>query len=184
MVQIKPPQRECLRQLAVCPLSTSLPISFRMSFCQLRLAANRPKSVLKNRSAKRGTCESAIHHQLDRVDVRRIVRREEEHSIGDFFRLTPTALRNRRRKELRQLGGIFRGSRGAGAALPNRGSDRAWCDDVHANVARCKVGGDGTRHRDETTLGGGICSYARLAEIVVYRPAKDDAAVVVQQRSR
>jgi hypothetical protein len=52
----------------VCPLSTSLRISFRMSFCQLRLATERPKSVLKNGSSKRGTCESAIHHQLDRID--------------------------------------------------------------------------------------------------------------------
>ena len=62
-----------------------------MSFCQLRLATERPKSVLKNGSSKRGTCESAIHHQLDRVDVRRIVGREEEHGFGNFFRLAHTA---------------------------------------------------------------------------------------------
>ena len=62
-----------------------------MSFCQLRLATERPKFVLKNGSSKRGTCESAIHHQLDRVDVRRIVGREEEHGFGNFFRLAHTA---------------------------------------------------------------------------------------------
>src|ERR1700733_5287367 len=155
-----------------------------MSFCQLRLATERPKYVLKNGSSKRGPRGSAIHHQFDRVDVRGIVRREEEHGFGNFFRLAPTALWNRRRKELGQLSGIFCGSRGPGPAHPNGSFDRAWCDDVHANVARCKVGGDGTRHRDETTLGGGICSYARLAEIVVYRPAKVGAAFVVQRRSR
>src|SRR5579863_7054533 len=158
--------------------------SIRLSFCQLRLATERPKYVLKNRSSKRGTRGSSIHHQLDRVDVRGIVRREEEHGFGNFFRLAPTALRNRRREELRQLSGIFRGSIGAGPALPNGSFDRAWCDDVHANVARCKVGGDGTRHRDETALGGCICCDERLAEIVKYRPTKDDAAIVVQQRGR
>src|ERR1700683_1229051 len=172
------------RSLPVCPLSTSLRVSLRMSLCQLRLAALRPRYVLKNGSSKRGTRESAIHHQLDRVDVRGIVRCEEEHGFGDFFRLAPTALRNRRRKELRQLGGILCGSGGAGPALPNGSFDRAWCDDVHANVARCKVGGDGTRHRDETPLGGCVCGDARLAEIVMYRPTEDDASVVVQQRRR
>ena len=47
--------------------------------------------------------------------------------------------------------------RGARPALPNGSLRRARCDDVHANVARCKVGGDGTRHRDEAALGGCIC---------------------------
>src|SRR5580704_9212466 len=84
-------------------------------------------------------------------------------------------------EKLRQLSGIFCGSRGAGPALPNGSFDRPWCDDVHANVARCKIGGDGTRHRDETTLRGCICGDARLAEMAMYRPTKDDAAVVVQQ---
>src|SRR5580704_6722246 len=88
------------------------------------------------------------------------------------------------REELLQLSGIFCGSSGARPALPNGSFDRAWCDDVHANVARCKVGGDGTRHRDETTLGGCICGDTRLAEIVMYRPSENDAAVVVQQRRR
>src|ERR1700756_4094958 len=105
-------------------------ISFRMSFCQLPLATERHKYVLKNGSSKRGTRGSAIHHQLDRVDVRGIVRREEEHGFGNFFRLAPTALRNHRREELRQLSGIFCGSRGPGSALPNGSFDRAWRDDV------------------------------------------------------
>src|SRR6516162_1405878 len=169
---------------SVCPLSTSPRISFRMSFCQLRLATERRKCVLKNGSSKRRTRGSAIHHQLDRVDVRGIVRREEEHGFGNFFRLAPTALRNHRREKPCQLSGIFCGSRGARPALPNGSFDRAWCDDIHANVARCKVGRDGTGHRDETTLGGCICGDARLAEIVMYRPIEDDAAVVVQQRRR
>src|SRR5258707_12775600 len=72
-----------------------------MSFCQLRLATQRPKSVLKNGSSQRGTCETAIHYQLDRVDVRGIVRRKKENGFGNFFRLAPTALRNRGREELR-----------------------------------------------------------------------------------
>jgi hypothetical protein len=93
--------------------------SLRMSFCQLRLATERPKCVLKNGSSKRGARGSAIHHQLDRVDVRGIVRREEQHGFGNFFGLAPTALRNRRREELLQLGGIFCGSISAGPALPN-----------------------------------------------------------------
>jgi len=98
-----------------------------MSFCQLRLATEpeRSKYVLKNGSSKRGARGPAIHHQLDRVDVRGIVRREEEHGFGNFFRLAPTALRNRRREELRQLSGIFCGSRGPGPALPNGSSNRS-----------------------------------------------------------
>jgi hypothetical protein len=118
-----------------------------VSLCQLCLATERPRFALKNGSSKWGTRESAIHHQLDRVDVRGVVRREEEHGFGNLFRLAPTALRNRGREELLQLSGIFCGSRCAGPALPNGSFDRVWCDDVHANVARCKVGGDGTLHR-------------------------------------
>jgi hypothetical protein len=106
-----------------------------MSFCQLRLATERPSYVLKNGSSKRGTRESAVHHPLDRVDVRGVVRREEKHGLGNLVRLAPTTLRNRGREELLQLSGIFCGSRGAWPALPNGSFDRAWCDDVHANVA-------------------------------------------------
>jgi hypothetical protein len=91
---------------------------------------------------------------------------------------------SRGREKLRQLSGIFCGSSGAGPALPNGSFDRAWCDDVHANVARCKVSGDGTRHRDQTTLGRCVRGDARLAEVVMHRPGKDDAGVVVQQRHR
>src|ERR1700683_336644 len=133
-----------------CPPSTSVRISFPVSLRQTR----RRKCLLKNGCSKRGTRGSAIHHQFDRVDVRGIVRREEEHGFGDFFGLAPTALRNRGREELLELGGFFRGSVGAGPTLPNGSFHRARGDDVHANVARCKIGGDGTRHRDETTLGG------------------------------
>ena len=52
---------------------SSISGSIRMSFCQLRLATERPKYVLKNGSSKRGTRGSAIHYQLDRVDVGGIV---------------------------------------------------------------------------------------------------------------
>ena len=62
--------------------STSVRVSFGMSFCQLRLATERPKYVLKNGSSKRGTRGSAIHNQLDRVDIRGIVRREKEHGLA------------------------------------------------------------------------------------------------------
>ena len=63
-VQIKPQQRDCLRWLLVCPLSTSLRISLRVSLCQLCLATERPRFALKNGSSKWGTRESAIHHQV------------------------------------------------------------------------------------------------------------------------
>ena len=62
--------------------------------------------------------------------------------------------------------------------------DRARRYDIHANVARRKVGGDGSRHRHQAALCGCACCHARLAQIVVHRPAKDDAAIVVQQRRR
>jgi hypothetical protein len=98
-----------------------------MSLCQLRLArTNRPKCVLKNGSSEQSTSGSAINHQLGRLDIRGIVRREEEHGFGNFFRLASTTLRNRRGEELRQLSGLFCESRGAGPALPNGSLDRAW----------------------------------------------------------
>ena len=158
-----------------------------MSFCQLRLATERPKYVLKNGSSKRGTRESAIHHQLDRVDIRGIVRREEEHGFGNFFRLAPTTLRNRRREELRQLSGIFlRKQRRAGPALSNGSFDRARCDDIHANVAH-GARSAAMERAIETRNHSLVAAYAatrRLAEIVMHRSSKNDAAVVVQQRGR
>src|SRR5215471_19401321 len=60
----------------------------------LRSCARRsPSSATKNGSSERGARCSAIHHQLDRVDVRGILRGKEEHGFGEFFRLTPTAQR-------------------------------------------------------------------------------------------
>src|ERR1700722_10472469 len=49
----------------------------------------------KNRGSKRSTRRAAVDDELDRVDIRRIVRGEEEHSFSELFRLTPTAQRNR-----------------------------------------------------------------------------------------
>jgi hypothetical protein len=90
---------------------------------------------------------------------------------------------SRRRRTSRGCGFVG-GNRGAGAALPNRSFDRARCDHVHASVARREVCGDGTRHREQATLGGRVGGDARLPEIVMNRPTKDDAGVVVQQRHR
>jgi hypothetical protein len=49
-------------------------------------------------------------------------------------------------------------------------------------IPRCKIYGDRSRHRDETTLGGCICGDARLAEIVVYRSIKDDASYILRRK--
>src|ERR1700733_10039643 len=54
-------------------------------------AVRTPASAAKNSSAKGGARQSAIHHQLDRVDVRRIVRGKKENSLREFFRFTPAA---------------------------------------------------------------------------------------------
>jgi hypothetical protein len=78
---------------------------------------------------------------------------------------------------------LFFSDAGAGPALPDGSLCGAGCDDIHANVARREVGGDGTRHGDKTALRSCICGKAGLAEIVVHRSVKDDAAVVIQQRS-
>jgi hypothetical protein len=45
---------------------------------------------MKNGGAEGGAGQSAIHHQFDRVDVRRIVRGKKKHSLGQIFRLAPT----------------------------------------------------------------------------------------------
>ena len=92
-------------------------------------------------------------------------------TAGNLFRLAPTALRNRGSEELLQLSGIFCGSRGAGPAFPNGSFDRAWCDDVHANVARCKVGGGGTRHRDDP-IGSARLSSRTFCIMMLYGIAR------------
>jgi hypothetical protein len=58
---------------------------------------------------------SAIHlpHQLDRVDVRRIVRGKKKHSLGQIFRLAPTGKWNRGREEVGNFCGFL--CRGIGA---------------------------------------------------------------------
>jgi len=54
---------------------------------------------------------------------------------------------------------------------------------VHANLARCKVCGDGSCHRDESAFRGSVGSQAWLTEITLHRSVEDDAAVVVHERS-
>ena len=61
---------------------------------------SRPRvaSDAKNGGSERGTGDSAIHHQLDGVDVGGIVRRKKEHGFGDVFRVA------RPRSESRTIG--------------------------------------------------------------------------------
>src|SRR5580692_1544722 len=56
--------------------------------------------------------------------------------------------------------------------MPNGSLRRAWRHDVHTNVARCKIGGDRTRHRDNAALRSRIGGQTGLAQIVVYRSFK------------
>src|ERR1700733_6786172 len=146
-------------------------------------AANPVRSAAKKRSSPRGTSGSAIDHQLDRIYVRRVVGGKEKHRFGKFLRLPPAAQWNSRRDEISELGGLFLSDAGSGPTLPDGSLGGAGCDEIHANVARGEVGGDGARHGDKTALRGSICGKAGLAEIVVHRAVKDDAAVVIQQRS-
>src|SRR5208282_764738 len=82
------------------------------------------KSLLLRSAAKNGRSEgsarqSAIHHQLDRVDVRRIVRSKKKHSLGQFFRLAPTSKWNRGREEVGKFCGFLLSGTGARPALPD-----------------------------------------------------------------
>ena len=47
------------------------------------------RSAAKNGGSEGSARQSAIHHQLARVDVRRIVRGKKKHSLGQIFRLSP-----------------------------------------------------------------------------------------------
>src|SRR6202044_2157559 len=58
------------------------------------------RSAAKNGGSEGSPRQSAIHHQLDHVDVRRIVRCKKKHSLGHIFRLAPTGKWNRGREEV------------------------------------------------------------------------------------
>src|SRR5579863_4560971 len=140
-------------------------------------------SGAKYGSSERSARESAIHNQFDRVDVRRIVRGKEKHSLGQIFCLAPTAKRNRGREEVGKFCGFLLSRTGARPALPDGSLRRSRGHHVHANLARCKIGGDGSRHRYESAFRGSVGSHAWLTEIALHRSVEDDARVVVQQRS-
>jgi hypothetical protein len=55
------------------------------------IRAHIPALAAQERSAEWSSGQSSIHHQLDRIDVRRIVRSQEKHSLCEFFRLAPAA---------------------------------------------------------------------------------------------
>src|SRR5271156_4968679 len=80
---------------------------------------NPVRSAAKKRSSPRGASGSAIDHQLDRIDVRRVVGGKEKHRFGKFFRLPPAAQWNSRRDEISELGGLFFSDAGAGSTLPD-----------------------------------------------------------------
>ncbi len=61
------------------------------------------RSAAKNGSSEGSTRGSAIHHQLDRVDVRGIAGGKEEHILGQIFWLAPTAKRNVEEKKSESL---------------------------------------------------------------------------------
>ena len=73
--------------------------TFNSIFCR--------SSAAKKRSSRRGASGSAIDHQLDRIDVRRVVGGKEKHRFGKFFRLSPAAQRNSGRDEISELGGLL-----------------------------------------------------------------------------
>src|ERR1700744_1842448 len=72
-----------------------------------------------NGGPERRTRPSSINHQLDRVDVRRVVRGKEKHSFGQFFRFAPTAQSNRGGDEVSELSRLLGGIVGPGPALPD-----------------------------------------------------------------
>src|SRR5258708_35514855 len=141
------------------------------------------RSAAEDGGSEGGTGQSAIHHQLDRVDVRRIVGGKKKYSLGQIFRLSPTAKRNSGREEVGNFCGFLRCGSGARPALPDGSLRRSRGHYVHANLARCKVCGDGSRHRDESAFRSSVGSHTWLTEIIVHRSVEDDAAVVVHERS-
>src|ERR1700761_2759007 len=78
-----------------------------------------PRLAAQNGGSERRTRHSSIHHQLDRIDVRRVVGGKEKYSFGQFFRFAPTAESNRGGEEVSELGGLFGVIVGAGPALPD-----------------------------------------------------------------
>src|SRR3984957_12476808 len=141
------------------------------------------RSAAKNGGSEGSARQSAIHRQLDRVDVRRIVRGKKKHSLGQIFRLAPTCKRNRGREEVGNFCGFLCRGIGGRPALPDGSLRRSRGHHVHANLARCKVCGDGSCHRDESAFRGSVGSYAWLTEISVHRSVEDNAAIVVHERS-
>src|ERR1700761_1240794 len=77
------------------------------------------RSGAKNGGSEGSARQSTIHHQLDRVDVGRIVRGKKKHSLGQIFRLAPTSKRNRGREEVGNFCGFLCRGTGACAALPD-----------------------------------------------------------------
>src|SRR5271169_4514370 len=142
-----------------------------------------PRLAAKNGGPEGSTRHSAVNHELDRVDVRRIVGGKKKHRLGEIFWLAPTAKWDRGRHEVGKFCGFLLSGIGARPALPDGSLRRSRGHHVHANLARCKVCGDGPRHRDESAFRGSVGSHAWLTEITVHRSVEDDAAVVVQERS-
>src|SRR5271170_5789897 len=134
--------------------------SFSPGLNLVRLAA-------KNGSSEGSARQSSVNHQLDRIDVRRIVRGKEEHRLGQIFRLAPTAKWNRGGEEVGKFCGFLLTGIGARPALPYGSLRRSGGHHVHANLARCKVCGDGSRHRNESAFRGSVGSHAWLTEIIV-----------------
>ena len=92
------------------------------------------RSTAKNGGSEGSARQSAIHHQLDRVDVRRIVRGKKKHSLGHIFRLAPTGKWNRGREEVGNFCGFLcrgigapRASRWESSSLPGPPRSRESC---------------------------------------------------------
>ena len=60
-------------------------------------------SAAKNGSPEGSTRHSPVNHQLDRIDVGRIVGGEEKHGFGQLFRFAPMAQRNSGGDEISKL---------------------------------------------------------------------------------
>jgi hypothetical protein len=86
------------------------------------------------------TRHSSINHQLDRIDVRRVVGGKEKHSFGQFFRFAPAAQSNRGGDEVSELSRLLGGIVGAEPTLPDGSLGCSGCDNVDANIVRSTGG--------------------------------------------
>ena len=100
------------------------------------------------------------------------------HSLGQIFRLAPSGKWNRGREEVGNFCGFLCRGIGAHPALPDGSLCRSRGHQVHANLARCKVCGDGSHHRDKSAFRSSVGQFGRehrqaivlTIRITIYHP--------------